>query len=43
MAYAFLEHLVGSEVSNVVRSIIELPIRAQEEDDYEFAKHYQLI
>ncbi|EKM54248.1 uncharacterized protein PHACADRAFT_257967 [Phanerochaete carnosa HHB-10118-sp] len=41
MAYAFLEHLVGSEVSSVVRNIIELPVRSQEDD--EFAEHYKLL
>ena len=40
MGYAFMEHLVGHEVSTTIRAIVELSIHKQ--DDDEFAEHYKL-
>ena len=40
MANAFLIHLVGAEYMKVVRSIVELSERGQDED--EFASYYGL-
>ncbi len=41
MGYAFLEHLVGHELANTVRGVIEPNIRKQDED--EFAEFYGLV
>ena len=41
MGYAFLEHLVGNKVATVIRGIVELPLRQQDED--EFAEFYKLV
>ena len=41
MAYAFMEHLVDKEVSTTIRAIVELPLHAQ--DDDEFAEYYHLV
>ena len=41
MAYAFLEELVGFELANSIRGIVELGIR--KEDDDEFAEFFGLV
>jgi transcriptional regulator GlxA family with amidase domain len=41
MAYAFLEHLVGHEVANAIRGVVEVSVRKQ--DDDEFAEFYGLV
>ena len=41
MAYAFLEHLVGSEVANTVRGVVELSVKGRDED--EFAEVHGLV
>jgi hypothetical protein len=41
MGFAFLRHLVGDEVAEVVRGIVELV--AREQDDDEFAAIHKLV
>lgn len=41
MANAFLVHLVGEDVAKVIRGIVELSVRAS--DDDEFAAYYGLV
>ena len=41
MGLAFLEHLVGSTISETIRGIVELPLHKQDED--EFAEFYKLV
>ena len=41
MGFAFLQHLVGDEIANFIRGIVEVSIRSQ--DDDEFAEFYGLI
>ena len=41
MGYAFMEHLVGFEVANVARGVVELG--KHEQDDDEFAEFYKLV
>lgn len=41
MANAFLEYLLGKEVTKVIRGVIELS--AKEEDEDEFAAYYNLV
>lgn len=40
MGYAFMQHLVGHEVSNTIRGIVELSVH--EKNDDEFAEFYKL-
>lgn len=40
MGYAFLKHLVGSEIAETARGIVELVVH--EQDDDEFAAFYKL-
>ncbi len=41
MGYAFLEQLVGHDIANFVRGIVELSIH--KEGDDEFAEFYGLV
>jgi hypothetical protein len=41
MGFAFLRHLVGDEVAEVVRGIVEIGVRGQ--DDDEFAAFHKLV
>ena len=41
MAHAFLEQLVGTEVTTVIRGVVEASIR--KEDDDEFAEFHGLV
>ena len=41
MAYSFLENLVGTELSNAIRGIVELGVHKQ--DDDEFAEFHGLV
>ena len=41
MGYAFMQHLVGHEVAEKVRGIVELSAHTQ--DDDEFAEFYGLV
>lgn len=41
MANAFLEHLIGKENASVIRGIVELSVRGQEDDEY--AAYYGLL
>ena len=41
MGYAFLRHLVGDEIGNTARGIVELAVHEQGDD--EFAEFYGLV
>lgn len=41
MAYAYMQQLVGHEISNAIRGVVELV--AHEEGDDEFAEFYGLV
>lgn len=41
MGYAFLVHLVGAELANTIRGIVELGIHNESDD--EFAEFYKLV
>ena len=41
MGYAFLQHLVGNDIADFIRGIVEVSVRKQ--DDDEFAEYHGLL